>query len=156
MGSQLILSLYVTIEALTSLDVKPSKVAELTEEAHLFTESLKDLHSDVVMKLRNFMSAYAADSRKASPVHNEEDTTTIIGRKHIKNNAATLIIGKDQAEKLSVLKSIIGESSTSSVKLDQLLASRQIIASCGGEYIPPVICIATLTAADLKSSGGRE
>jgi hypothetical protein len=139
-SDQITQSIYVTIDTLSALNVKGSKLTELASEADAFIDSLSESHPNIVMKLRTFMSAYAEETRKAFPIYVEDDITTIIGRQFIKRNGQALTVGKSQAEKLKLLKSICGGPSTPLVQLDGLLAARHIITSCEGECTLQSLC----------------
>lgn len=128
------LSVLSRIDALTSLNIDKSKSAELTDDLNTLLASLSESQTEFATRLQTFIFAHAEEARKALPDSFNGDVSTIYGRHSINQNVNTRIVGKSHSEKLAILKSICEAASLPLVKLDQLLAARQLIISCEGGF----------------------
>ena len=127
------LALLSVINALTTLGVDGPKLAELTDDAESFIASLPETEREVASRLETFMSVHARDDDgDLLDTELKGDTSTISGRQGIVDKVNALIIGKDEEDKLELLKSLFGEDSVGLSQLDRLLAARHIISTCKG------------------------
>jgi nucleolar pre-ribosomal-associated protein 2 len=127
------LDLLSVINALTTVGVDGLKLAELTDDAKSFIALLAETEGEVVSRLETFMSVHARDDDgNLLDTELNGDASTVSGRQGIVDKVNALIIGKDEDEKLELLKSLFGEDIDGLSHLDRLLAARHIISTCKG------------------------
>lgn len=127
------LKLLSIIDSLTILRVDGTKIIALMDEVKSCIGFLAEMESEVASRVENFMSVHARDEdNDLLDTGLQGDTSTIYGRQGILDKAKALIAGKDQDDKLELLKELFREDSTGLAELDTLLAAKHIIATCRG------------------------
>jgi hypothetical protein len=127
------LKLLSIIDSLAILGVEGPKITALMDEVKSCIGSLAEMESEVASRLENFVSVHARDEdNDLLDTGLKGDTSTIYGRQGILDKTKALIAGKDQDDKLELLKELFREDLTGLAELDTLLAAKHIIASCRG------------------------
>lgn len=135
-GSEAIghIGLLSIIEALASVGVDGSKLAELRSNAMMFIESIKDTENEVASRLEAFISVNARDI-DGCLVDGQlnGDISTVYGRQGVINKADAVMAEGNQEEKLELLRTLFLQNrSASLLQLDNLLAIKCIISACKG------------------------
>jgi hypothetical protein len=131
---QMILSLDSTIEALAAMDVDRANLAELADGVNTVISSLNEEQQALAMRLETFMTPHAQNLGQLFRPNSEDKPSTVLGRQSIKEKADALTVGKNQAEKLEILKLMCERSSPPLTQLNRLFAAKNIIFSCDGAF----------------------
>lgn len=127
------LELLNIIDSLSVLGVDGTKITALVDDVKSFIGSLTEAESEVASRLESFISVHARDEDgDLLDTGLKGDTSTIYGRQGILDKARALITGKDQDDRLELLKELFGEDLIGLSRLDTLLAAKHIIATCRG------------------------
>jgi nucleolar pre-ribosomal-associated protein 2 len=127
------LELLTIVDALSTLGLDGTKLAELVDDVKSFIASFTEAEREVASRLETFISAHARDTDgDLLDTELKGNTSTIYGRKGIFEQATALTTGKSQQDKLDLLRETFGENLVGLSQLDKLLAARHIISSCKG------------------------
>ncbi|KAH8820032.1 Urb2/Npa2 family-domain-containing protein [Xylogone sp. PMI_703] len=119
------LLLLATLNALETVGVDEGKLSKRAEDAQACVASMNERNLEIGRELGTFMAAH---THLETPFQGLATTTS--GRKAISVSTLGLLDGLDEYGKLQVLQSLLEEAFDGPDALENLLAARQIIASC--------------------------
>lgn len=127
------LLLLSTLDALTSLGVNASEVADVKDKAKTFVASSDNTTFDVGKRLESFLAVHEGEIIKKKFGNKlKGDLSTVSGRQAVFDKVQTATAGKKGKTKLKLLDSVFGEGLVGLTELERLLAARQVIVSCEG------------------------
>jgi nucleolar pre-ribosomal-associated protein 2 len=115
------------IDALAAVGIDSSKLAALEDDAKAFCTSVQDTELQIGKRLETFLAVHGPDVIEEKLLAG--DVSTVNGRQSITQTTIASMIGKDKQTKLKLLDSIFGPGLIGLVRLDKLLAARQVIIS---------------------------
>jgi nucleolar pre-ribosomal-associated protein 2 len=123
------LTLRSIIDALQILGVKRSELANLLNVAKSFVATLDEKDMDIGKRVETFISIHAPT--EVGVIDFGGDVSTVDGRQAIIEKVRSLISGKDDSEKVELLRSLL-RNDLAAWRLDHLLAVRHIVTACQG------------------------
>lgn len=128
------LLLLCTIDALTSLGVTSSDLADFKDAATSFATCPENVTFDVAKRLEVFVSIQGGGvGKKSFGTRVKGDLTTLYGRQAILAKVQAATLGKNEKSKLNLLDSIFGVGLVGLTQTDKLLAAKQVIMLCEGQ-----------------------
>jgi nucleolar pre-ribosomal-associated protein 2 len=121
------------IDALGKQEVNDSELTDVVDATKSFAAPPNEADIDVGKRLDTFLSMHSrSEELKMSGSEFGGDPLTVYGRKAIKETVQALVTGKDQHQKLDLLKSILEDEENGLLRLESVLAVRHIIMACEG------------------------
>jgi hypothetical protein len=133
------LLLLCTIDALASLGVTASDLADFKNKAKAFAASPENILFDAGKRLEIFLAVQGGEvGKKSFGSRAKGDISTVFGRQAIQEKVQAAMAGKSAKSKLKLLTSVLGEGLVGLTQTDKLLAAKYVIMSCEGMLCSPV------------------